>query len=144
MKQKDFNRTIIVNASPGETFEKIARVRDWWAKSFTGSALNRGDSFRIEFGTTWVDFTIEEAIAGQKVTWLVTDSYLPWLKDKKEWNGTKVVYEISPHGNQTKIDFTHLGLVPAIECYENCEKGWTRFVMISLPEFINNGNGRPE
>jgi hypothetical protein len=33
-------------------------VGDWWAKSFTGQALNVGDTFRIEFGTTWVNFRL--------------------------------------------------------------------------------------
>lgn len=106
--------------------------------------MNVGDSFRIEFGTTWVNFKITEAIPQKKVVWYVTDSFLPWLKDKKEWNDTEVVFDISSDSGKTKIDFTHIGLVPGIECYENCEKGWTRFVTISLPQFINNGKGQPE
>lgn len=143
-EKKDFHRTITVNASPKEAFEKIAKVGDWWAKSFTGKALNLGDTFRVEFGTTWVNFKISEAIPGKKIVWYVTDSYLPWLKDKKEWNDTQVVYEISSDGNKTVIDFTHVGLQPQIECYGNCEKGWTRFATISLQKFINEGKGLPE
>src|SRR6266536_1147295 len=144
MENKNFHRTITVNASAEEAFEKIAKVGDWWAKSFTGKALNVGDTFRIEFGSTWVNFKITEAIPDKKIVWYVTDSYLPWLKDKKEWNNTEVVYEISSDANKTKIDFTHIGSVPEIECYENCERGWTRFVTISMPNFINSGKGLPE
>lgn len=70
--------------------------------------------------------------------------FCPWLSDKTEWSNTEVVFEISSGNNQTKIDFTHVGLVPGIECYEQCEKGWTRFVTISLPDYINSGKGRPE
>jgi len=144
IEKKDFHRTITVNASAEEAFEKIAKVGDWWAKSFTGKALNPGDTFRVEFGTTWVNFKVSEAIPGKKIVWYVTDSYLPWLKDKTEWNNTKVMYEISSDGHKTVIDFTHIGLQPQIECYENCEKGWTRFATISLPRFINEGKGLPE
>jgi hypothetical protein len=144
MVNENFHRSITVNSSAQEAFEKIAGVNHWWAKSFTGSAMNAGDFFRVEFGTTWVNFKITEAIPQKKVVWYVTDSFLPWLKDKKEWNDTEVVFDISSDSGKTKIDFTHIGLVPAIECYDNCEKGWTRFVTISLPQFINNGKGQPE
>jgi len=144
MKNKSFHRTIIVNASAEEAFEKIAKVGDWWAKSFTGKALNVGDTFRIEFGTTWVNFRITEAIPNKKIVWFVTDSCLPWLNEKEEWTSTEIVYELSPENGKTKIDFTHVGLIPEIQCYERCEQGWTRFATISLPKFINEGKGLPE
>jgi hypothetical protein len=106
--------------------------------------LKIGDTFRIELGSTWVNFKIIESIPDKKIVWYVADSYLPWLKDKMEWNYTKIIYEISSDAGKTKIEFTHLGLVPEIECYENCEKGWTRFITISLPKFIDEGKGLPE
>jgi hypothetical protein len=144
MKKQDFHKTITVKASAKEVYEKIARVGDWWAKCFIGKALKVGDTFRIEFGRTWVNFKIIEATPGKKIVWYVADSYLPWLKDKMEWNYTKIIYEISSNAGKTKIDFTHLGLLPEIECYENCEKGWIRFITISLPKFIDEGKGLPE
>ena len=144
MKKQDFHRTITVKASAKEAFEKIAKVGDWWAKSFVGKALKIGDTFRIEFGSTWVNFKIIESIPDKKIVWYVADSCLPWLKDDTEWNYTKIIYEISSNAGKTRIGFTHLGLVPEIECYGNCEKGWTRFITISLPKFINEGIGLPE
>jgi len=144
MKKQDFNATITVNTTPKDAFKKIALVADWWAKDFTGKAEKLNDKFTIRFGDTFVDFKITEVIPDTKIVWFVTDSYLPWLSDKKEWNNTQVMYEISTKNNLTKIDFTHVGLVPEIECYERCEKGWTRFVTISLPKFLNEGKGLPE
>ena len=58
------------------------------------------------------------------MVWRVTDSYISWLKDKQEWSGTEVGFEIWENGNATQIDFTHIGLVPEIECYIVCEEGW--------------------
>src|SRR5438093_735217 len=120
MENNNYHRTFMVNASAEETFGKIAKVDEWWAKNFTGSALQPGDTFRVEFGTTWVNFKITEAIPAKKIAWTVTDSYLPWLSNKTEWNNTDVVFEISSSDNQTKVDFTHVGLAPGIECYEKC------------------------
>jgi len=144
MKKDDFNTTISVKSNTSDAFEKIASVGDWWAKSFTGKALNVGDTFRIEFGSTWVNFKITEALPDEKIVWYVTDSYLPWLNNKSEWNNTSISWEISKQDASSTIKMTHVGLVPGIECYENCEKGWTRFVTVSLPKFIDEGKGLPE
>lgn len=144
MEKKSFHRIITVNASAEEAMKKIGQVNLWWAKNFLGKAEKLNDKFTIRFGDTFVDFTIVELVPNKKVVWKVNDSCLPWLHDKKEWNDTEVVFEILPTGNSTKIDFTHVGLVPEIECYERCERGWTRFATISLPNFINTGKGLPE
>jgi hypothetical protein len=52
----------------------------------------------------------------------------------------KTVY--SKNG-KTEIDFTHIGMVPEIECYEVCEKGWNGHIN-TLEKFINEGKGLPE
>ena len=93
MEKPDFHKTMTVNASAKEAFEKIARVGDWWAKNFVGKALKTGDTSRIEFGKTWVIFKITESVPYKKIVWYVADSYLPWLKDNTEWNYTNIIYE---------------------------------------------------
>ncbi len=54
------------------------------------------------------------------------------------------VFKISKNKNSTQIDFTHVGLVPGVECYNDCEVGWNGHVTISLVKFINEGKGMPE
>jgi len=78
------------------------------------------------------------------VVWKVTDCNLEWIKNKKEWNGTDVIFELSETKNGTQIDFTHVGLVPLCECYKDCEAGWTGHVTESLVNFINEGKGMPQ
>ena len=143
-EKKNFHRTITVNASPEETMKKISEVNGWWAKNFTGKAEKLNDKFSVRFGDTFVDFQISELIPNQKVVWTVTDCNLHWIKDKKEWKGTEVVFEISGKKNETQIDFTHIGLVPGVECYDACETGWTGHFQLSLAKFINEGKGTPQ
>ena len=54
-----------------------------------------------------------------------------------------VVFEIVPANNSTKINFTHIGLQPQVECYNDCVKGWDQYVKGSLLELITKGKGQP-
>jgi len=143
MANKNFHTTIRVNASAEEAMKKISHVNKWWAKKVKGKTENLHDKFTVDFGETFVDFQISQLIPNKKVVWKVTDCNLHWINDKKEWNGTEVVFEISEKNNASQIDFTHVGLVPGVECYEECEPGWTEHVTVSLVKFINEGKGQP-
>ena len=145
MEDKNYHKTIIVNASPEEAINKIGQINLWWRKDFLDSAEKLNDKFTVPFGEpSFVDFVISEFVPNKKMVWKVTDCNLPWFKDKKEWNNTEVVFEISSGTNKTKIDFTHIGLVPGVECYDACEKGWDGHVTNSLLSFINHGKGNPQ
>ena len=144
MEKRNYHRTIKVNASPAEALKKISQVNGWWAKSLTGKAEKLNDKFSVHFGDTFVDFQITELTPDQKVVWKVTDCNLHWINDKKEWNGTEVVFELSETKEMTQIDFTHVGLIPGAECYNDCEVGWDGNVTKSLVSFINTGKGNPE
>ena len=85
-----------------------------------------------------------ESVPDKKVIWLVTDCYLGWIKDKHEWTNTKMSFEISTNGNATQLNFTHIGLVPEVECYNDCVKGWDQYIKGSLLKFITEGSGQPQ
>ncbi len=144
MEKKNFHRVITVDASAAEAMKKISEVNLWWAKNFSGSAKKLNDKFSVHFGKTFVDFQISELIPNKKVVWKVTDCNLHWIKAKKEWNNTEVIFEISSQNKKSKIDFTHVGLFPGVECYNDCEVGWNGHVTMSLVNLINEGKGQPE
>ena len=143
MEKKNFHTAIKVNASAEAAMKKIGEVNKWWAKKVKGRSQKLNDKFTVDFGTTWVDFRITELIPAKKVVWQVTDCNLQWINNKKEWNDTEVVFEISKKKNVAQIDFTHVGLIPSFECYKDCETGWTEHVTDSLVKFINEGKGMP-
>jgi len=153
MENKNYHRTIVVNASAEEAMKKISQINLWWRKDFSGSAEKLNDTFTVPFGEpSFVDFVVSEFVPGKKVVWKVTDCFLHWFEDKKEWNNTEVVFQLSPENGRpddpvgrgkTKIDFTHIGLVPEVECYGICEKGWNGHIN-TLLNFINDGKGLPE
>ena len=144
METKNYHLSITVDAALEEVMKKISQVDLWWAKKVKGKTEKLNDKFTVDFGETYVDFQISELIPNKKVVWKVTDCNLHWIKARKEWNGTEVAFEISQKGNAAQIDFTHIGLVPGVECYNDCEVGWNGHLTNSLVKFINDGKGMPE
>ena|SRR5664279_3238039 len=144
MKKQDYNVSITVNAPAQKAFEQINNVSDWWSKIFEGHSQKVNDVFTVHFGETFITIKIIEALPGKKIHWQVIDCYKHWLKDKKEWKGTEMTWEISAEKNRTQINFTHLGLVPGMECYNGCEKAWDFYVKESLFKLLTEGKGVPE
>jgi len=59
-----------------------------------------------------------------------------------EWEGTTMVFDLAPAGEGTRLSFRHAGLVPQLECYDNCSAGWTQ-VLASLVSYVDTGQGHP-
>ena len=144
MTAEDYHSAIIATVTAEEAFESINHVWKWWATNFEGSSEKLNDVFTVRFGETFVTFKVVESVPSKKIVWLVTDCYLHWLKDKKEWKNTQLDWEISSKGDVTRIDFTHVGLVPEIECYNDCKKGWDFYSKESLKNLLTEGKGMPE
>jgi hypothetical protein len=144
MNQQNYHCSITANVTAKEAFEGINNVSEWWTKNLEGASQNLDDVFTVRFGKTFVTFKIVEAVPDKKVVWECTDCYLDWLNDKTEWKGTKLVWEVSTQDNATQIDMTHMGLVPEIECYDNCVKGWDFYVKQSLFKLLTEHKGLPE
>ena len=68
---------------------------------------------------------------------------LNFVKDKTEWNGTDIVFEIARKGDKTEVRFTHVGLVPTFECYDGCSGAWGFYINDSLRNLITTGKGQP-
>ena len=145
MKKQDYTASILVKATANNAFKSINQVTAWWTENLEGSSEKLNDVFTLRWGgESFVTMKIVESVPDKKVVWDVTDCFLHWLTDKKEWKGTRIVFEISAEGDSTRIQFTHVGLEPQVECYDNCVKGWDQYFKGSLARLINEGKGLPQ
>ena len=144
MKTADFSTTILVDQTPNEVFDAINNVRGWWSEEIEGSTNQLNDEFKYHYEDVHrCTMKIIEFIPNEKVVWLVLDNYFKFTKDKSEWTGTKIIFEIARKDNKTQLRFTHLGLVPEYECFEICRDAWTNYVRNSLHSLISTGKGQP-
>ena len=144
MKKSDFSARFLVNENAEKIFAAILQVRDWWGKDIEGSTTMLNDEFIFRAGEVHVSTQkVIELIPFQKITWLVTDSSLNFLKNKSEWTGIKIYFEITPVQSQSQLTFTHQGLLPEIECYEACSTAWSQILESGLLQFIRTGIANP-
>ena len=66
---------------------------------------------------------------------------MPWYSDKKEWKDTRLIFDLHENNGITELKFTHEGLTPDVECYKDCEPGWTHWIQKSLFSYITTGKG---
>jgi hypothetical protein len=143
-KTRSFTTSFTVNQAPAEAFAAINNVRAWWSGQIDGDTEALGDEFTYRYED--VHFSkqqITEFVPGKKVVWHVEDSFLSFVKDTAEWNETQITFEVSTSGDQTEVRFTHEGLVPTIECFNDCSNAWGFYVNESLRSLITTGKGRP-
>ncbi len=141
MNNQGYTTTFTVDQSPKEVFDAINDVRSWWS----GDPGAQGDTDKLgaEFTYAHKEFhytkqRITEFVPGKKIVWLIIESSINFVKDKNEWKGTEVIFDIEEKDGKTNVRFTHKGLVPAFECYDNCSSAWSSAVA-SLREFITTG-----
>jgi hypothetical protein len=144
MSGRNFTAAFVVDQTPEEAYAAINNVRGWWSGEIEGSTDRLGSEFTYRYEDIhYSKQKITELVPGKKVVWLVLDSYLNFVKDRTEWNGTKITFEVSKKGKKTEVRFTHVGLVPEYECFDNCSNAWGFYVNGSLRSLITTGEGEP-
>jgi hypothetical protein len=144
MKTKDYTTSFTVDQSPEEVFDAVNNVRGWWSGEIDG----RTDKLGAEFTYRYQDIhrstqKITELVPAKKIVWHVLDAQINFVKDKAEWNGTDIVFEITRKNGKTELRFTHVRLTPAIECYGKCAGAWGFYINDSLRSQIMTGKGDP-
>jgi hypothetical protein len=142
MTTPDFTTTIVVDQTPKQVFNAINNPRAWWSGEIEGSTGKLNDEFTYRYKEFHLSKQkIVEMIPDQKVVWLVTESNINYAEDKDEWADTKISFEISEQDNKTQLRFTHLGLVPEIECFDSCSNAWSQLIQQGLFSLITTGKG---
>lgn len=144
MMNQSFTTSYSVDQTPEEAFAAITNVRDWWSGDIEGNTAKLNDEFTYRYKDIhYSKQRLTEVVPNRRVVWKILDSYLSFAEDKAEWTGTQVIFEVTPKNGKTEVRFTHLGLVPEFECFENCSTAWGYYINTSLRNLISSGKGSP-
>lgn len=143
--KRGYTTSYVVEQSPDEVYAAVLDVRAWW----TGEVEGRTDEVGAEFTYRhppqhYSRQRVTELEPARRVVWLVTDSRLSFVSEPAEWTGSEVVFDIVPTGGGTELRFTHVGLVPDVECFGACSTAWLHYVNGSLHSLITTGRGLPD
>jgi hypothetical protein len=146
---KDYHKALHVKTTPTLLFEAITKhIANWWSENYQGSAQAVGEEFTVRFGATFKTIKISAIEKNKKVSWLCIDQHMEMppgispLKNKREWVGNTITWEIEVNGAGSILRHTHIGLTPEVECWGVCETGWDQ-TLKSIAAFVETGKGMP-
>ena len=141
---EDYSTSLEVSQSPPQVFEAVTNPRGWWSEEITGGTIKQGDEFKYHYKDIHsCTMKLVEVIPNKKVVWKVLDNHFNFTKDKTEWLGNTISFDITEKDGKTQLVFTHHGLVPAYECYNICHNAWTGYINNSLKSLVETGKGQP-
>lgn len=144
MKQSDFTTMFVVDQTSEIVFAAIQNVRGWWSGEVAGETRALGAEFTYTVpGVHFCRMRIAESNPGRSIVWEVLESDIGYVADHAEWTGTRIRFEIAPRADQTEVRFTQEGLVPDIECFEQCSSAWGLLVNGNLRKLIVTGEDQP-
>jgi len=142
-----YQQTLVIDAEPSAVYAAIATedgLRAWWTATCTADA-HAGGTAHFEFGRIRKDMSIEQLDPNRGVRWFCTrvEVEAGSMPQVTEWIGTEIVFRLTPTvDGRTRLDFEHVGLVPAFECYAVCSRSWSYF-LASLQQLVETGRGTP-
>lgn len=107
-----YTTTVEVAKSPEVVFNHLLHdVAKFWPEDFEGESSKLDDEFIFTTGgdSHYSKNRVVELVPDQKVVWLVTESIRK--TDKFDWTGTKMIFELTPKGDHTLIEFTYDGII---------------------------------
>lgn len=134
MNSQNFQYLLTTSKKTGEVFTHLINPRNWWVGLFGETMTGKSEGINDEFtfkagdGVHYSNQKMIELVSDKKIVWLVTESNLSFLENTNEWAGTKICFDIESTEDATNIIFTHIGLVPQIECYGGCSSAWTQYM----------------
>ncbi|HTJ48392.1 MAG TPA: SRPBCC domain-containing protein [Cyclobacteriaceae bacterium] len=137
-KAANYTVAIEVSKSPNVVFNHVINdVSKFWPEDFEGESAKLNDEFVFRSGDShYSKNKVIELVPNKKVVWLVTESIRK--TDNFDWTGTKMIFELTPKGDNTLLKFIYDGVVLENE-YDRLVQVCDMVIKEMLYNFITNG-----
>ena len=133
-------------AAPERVYAALAApggATGWWSTR-GGRVTSAGERLHLDWSDAdFVEFEVEVAERPTAMRWRCVAQHDRNLPEVDEWVGTVLTFRITPSDGGSRLQFEHEGLMPALECYGACERGWDFFLRRSVRQLIATGSGLP-
>jgi uncharacterized protein YndB with AHSA1/START domain len=135
----DYRADLTINAPLDAVFAAVSTVEGlsgWWTTATSGSP-EPGGELRFTFADGVAIMRVEDRTPALERWTCLGHTGAP------EWEHTTVTFqltEVAP--GVTRLQFTHGGLRPQLDCYDHCSAGWT-YLMKGLASYAETGTGHP-
>ena len=130
----DFKFSFNTDWAPHDLFQHLLDPRQWWIGLYGEDIQGRSEAVGDEFtfsagdGVHYSKQKLVEIIPDQRIVWTVKESHLSFLAHPNEWAGTSICFDIKAEHGKSNVTFSHVGLTPGIECYDQCSSAWTQYL----------------
>lgn len=139
----DIQHYIEIAGPPERVFDAVATaegVRNWWTPHVDGDD-QVGGALRFTFDSGGhADAIVREREPHRRIRWELTSG--PDSPANTEWEGTSLVFEITPAAGGAVLRFGHIGWNDASDTFAGCNFIWG-FFMRSIKSLVETGRGTP-
>jgi uncharacterized protein YndB with AHSA1/START domain len=142
----DYKKSVIVKSNKKLVFKALTEEIDQWWSTIENTASKEGEVFKISFGpASFWKFKVLELKKPERIVWTCVESHQDHNLEgiDKEWLNSKLYWTISSIDDNVKVQFLHKGLVSTCVCYDVCSTAWDFYILDSLKNFLETGNGKP-
>lgn len=109
----------------------------WWTPEVSGSPESGGE-LTFGFGPDKADLSVDEVGPPTSVVWTcLRHSKFP------EWQKTTLIFAVrAQDAGSAVVAFRHVGLIPTLDCYALCVRGWDHY-LDSLGASVEGKGGSP-
>ncbi len=139
-----YTKTMRIQAPPRTVYEAVTTVsglEGWWSND----TFSKNGEITVRFGEIFQTLKLRDLAPDKNVVWEFTEHYLPLegTTQTDDWVGTSASFDIQPNSDgSSSLVFTHVGLTPQLDCYDECFAGWNLYLE-SLKQYIEHGTGTP-
>jgi hypothetical protein len=139
---QNYNKIIMIQSSCDKIYQALTTqsgLAGWWTPLVKGSC-SEGEILHFEFEglNEYIDMRIDTLRFSELVEWTcLTHTSLP------EWSNTKIRFQLTDKSKSScELHFQHQGLIPSLQCFEDCKKGWDYF-LASIVSYCETDRGTP-